>query len=281
MIEVSPEFRRFVAVVKKARRDKSLHSSVEERLLGLLVRLYPDSCPVREVTGVLGGRNDLIQFFRNGRRGVFELFASVSQVPQDLRLLEQSNADVRIAILLDQQINPKLAREYFRKKPNHFQYVWLSQVLMPERESKCLNQLREMIESQLASQPGISVGVFEKRLAAYNAVSGLLKDGYSSNLSDLDSHNRFQMRSYEFRQQKDAFVLTFGNHPTVVAYVDEVHEKCVDLSHVNYRLYLSNQPATGEERSELFQQEKNLHQWFYGQYCNGLRATFSKQLSLT
>jgi len=103
----------------------------------------------------LGGRNDLIQFFPNGRCVVFELFVTVSQVPQDLRLLEQSDADVKIAILLDEEINSKLAKEYFRKKPNHFPYVWLSEVLMSERESKCLNRLREVIESQLASQPGI------------------------------------------------------------------------------------------------------------------------------
>jgi hypothetical protein len=104
--------------------------------------------------------------------------------------------------------------------------------------------------------------------------------GYTSNLAHLDSHQKFQMRSREFRQRKDAFVLTFGNDPTVIAYGDEVHEKCVDLCQVNHRLYLSNQPATGEERSELYRQEKDLHQWFYDQYRNGLRETFSKHLSL-
>src|SRR2546430_11601960 len=102
----SPEFQRFAADVIKAKKERRLHRWVQERLRELLKRLYVDSAPVPEVSGVLGGRNDLIQFLANGRRAVFELFASVSQVSQDLRLLEQSSAEVRIAILVDEQIDP-------------------------------------------------------------------------------------------------------------------------------------------------------------------------------
>ena len=138
----NPEFREFIKAVRKDKRAKRLHSRVEKRLSELLERLCPDSRPVSEVAGVLGGRNDLIQFFPNGRRVVFELFATVSQVPQDLRLLEQSVANVKIAILLDREIDPKLSIEYFHKKPNHFPFVWLSDVLMPEREPKCLDRFR-------------------------------------------------------------------------------------------------------------------------------------------
>src|SRR5260370_3346480 len=147
---------RFVTDVRNAIREKRLHSWVEERLVRLLKRLYPDSCPVPEVVGVLGGRNDLIQFFQNGRCVVFELFATVSQVPQDLRLLEQSSAVIKIAILLDEQINPKLAREYFRKKPNHFPYLWLSHVLLPQRDSKLLTQLPHTLQPHLPTHPAVS-----------------------------------------------------------------------------------------------------------------------------
>jgi hypothetical protein len=271
---------RFVTDIRNAIREKRLHSRVEERLSGLLKHLYPDSYPVPEVGGVLGGRNDLIQFFQNGRRVVFELFATVSQVPQDLRLLERSSADVKIAILLDEQIKPKLASEYFRKKPNHFPFAWLSEVMMPERELPCLDRFRGIIESQRANQPGISVGVFDKRLAEYESLRTLLRMGYTSDLAHLDSRQKFQIRSYEFRQRKDAFVLTFGNDPVVIAYVGEVHEKCVDILLVNYRLYLSNAPATGEERSERCQQEKDLNQWFSHQCRNGMREVFSKTCGL-
>src|SRR6266702_3945124 len=90
----------FARAVKLAKKQYQLHPKVEARLAELLKRLYPQACPMNEVAGVLGGRNDLIQFFPNGRRVVFELFATTSQVPQDLRLLELSQADIRIAILL-------------------------------------------------------------------------------------------------------------------------------------------------------------------------------------
>jgi hypothetical protein len=270
----------FVADIRDAKKEKRLHSWVEERLSGLLKNLYPDSYPVPEVGGVLGGRNDLIQFFQNGRRVVFELFATVRQVSQDLRLLEQSSAQVKIAILLDEQVNPKLANEYFHKKPDHFPFIRLSEVVMPGRELACLDQLREIIESHGANELCFSVGVFDKRLAEYESLRTLLRMSHTSNLAHSDSHQRFQMCSYEFRQRKDAFVLTFGNDPTVIAYVDGVHEKCVDLCHVNYRLYLSNRTAVGEERSKLYRQEKDLTKWFYDQCRGGLRETFSKHLSL-
>jgi hypothetical protein len=279
-VDASPRFQRFATYVDKEKKEKRLHSRVAERLSGLLKRLYPDSSPLPEVGGILGGRNDLIQFFPNGRRVVFELFATVSQVPQDLRLLEQSTADVKIAILLDGQINPDLAKEYFRKKPDHFPYLWLSDVLMPERESTCLEQLREMIESRVANQTNISVSIFEKRHSYYDRLRTLVREAYSSNLSQSKSHRQFEMHWYEFRKQKDEFVLAFGNDTNIAGYVDEVYEKSVDLLHVNHRLYLSNQPASGEEQSKFFGQEKELHQWFYDQYQGGMRKIFDKHLSL-
>lgn len=137
------EYLKFVRNLKSKNR---LHDTVEKRLTELLSMIFPDAHCTSEVAGILGGRNDLMQFFFNGRRVVFELFFSPSQVPQDLRLLEQNQADVKIAILLDGDINPKLADEYFRKKPEHFEYLWLWDVLNKKNESFCLARLREIIE---------------------------------------------------------------------------------------------------------------------------------------
>jgi hypothetical protein len=91
--------------VANLRRKKRLHSAVQERLGYLLEKRFGASCAVPEVSHVPGGRNDLMLFECNGRRVCFEIFASVSQVPQDLRLLEQANADVRIAVLLDREVD--------------------------------------------------------------------------------------------------------------------------------------------------------------------------------
>jgi hypothetical protein len=136
--------------VLSCKRRNKLHPIVEERLKELLVRLYPDSHPVSEVAGVLGGRNDLIQFFFNKRRVLFELFFSPSQVPQDLRLLEQSTADVKIAVLLDRKFKPELADTYFRKKPEPFPYVWLSDLMLRKREAYCQARFRELIDEDAA-----------------------------------------------------------------------------------------------------------------------------------
>jgi hypothetical protein len=140
------EFDDFVKLVTKAKAARRLHPSVEVRLTALLARLYPNDCAVSEVTAVLGGRNDLIQFSFNGRRAVFELFFSPSQVPQDLRLLERAEAEVKIAILLDHEVNPKLADAFFHKKPDHFPYLWLSELMMSSKEAFCLAKLRELVD---------------------------------------------------------------------------------------------------------------------------------------
>lgn len=279
-MDQGPEFQKFAADINQAKKERRLHSWVEERLSELLKHLYPNSSPVEEVGGILGGRNDLIQFFPNGQRVVFELFATVSQVPQDLRLLEHSAADAKIAILLDEQVNPHLAKEYFRKKPDHFPYLWLSDVLMPEHESRCLIRLREAIESRFERRVGVSGDTFEKRRPYYDDLKKLLREAYISDQSRPDTNLQFQVRDSEFSKQKDEFVLVFGNDRNIAAYLDQVRTKCIDLCHIRYRLYISNNPATGEERKTLTEQEKELWQWFYDQYRDGMREVFSKHMSL-
>ena len=141
------EFAEFAGDVKRLKRRRQLHQTVEKRLSDILSRLFPESCSVQEVFGVLGGKNDLMQFFPNGGSIVFELFASPSQVPQDLRLLERSPADVKIAILLDRQIDPKLADKFFHSKPESFPFLWLSWVLMPKYEADCFQFLSDEIKT--------------------------------------------------------------------------------------------------------------------------------------
>jgi hypothetical protein len=138
----------YVESIKNIKRKNELHPQVEARLSTLLTKIYPEDCPVSEVSGIPGGRNDLILFSFTGRRIVFELFFSPYQVSQDLRLLELSNADIKIAVLLDDEVNPKLSAEYFHKKPDHFPYLWLKWLMDPDWESICLQRLRELIDEQ-------------------------------------------------------------------------------------------------------------------------------------
>jgi len=172
----------FTQELRTLRRCRDLHAKVTARLVELLSKLDPESVAVPEVTGVLGGRNDLIQFSFSGRRVVFEVFATPSQVPQDLRLLEQSSADVKIAVLLDREADEKVARAYFRKKPEAFPFLWVSHVLRGEVERLTLARLSELVDEGsalrrlrrlLAHPAGRSIeGVFRNQLIKMQAAIG-------------------------------------------------------------------------------------------------------------
>lgn len=139
------EFQRFCEWANEALRLHQLHGAVQTRLRQLLTEEFPDNAAVSEICGVKGGRNDLFHYQQDGKRAVFEVFCSPSQVPQDLRLLEQADAHWKIAILLDAELRPELAKTYFRKKPESFPFLWLSQVMMPGKECDCRSKLRMLL----------------------------------------------------------------------------------------------------------------------------------------
>src|SRR5260221_884358 len=141
----SNEFKDFVEQARKDKKGRILHTRAQKQLALYLNDLYSQDYTAPEIAGVLGGRNDLMQFAFDGHCAAFEFFFSRSQVPQDLRLLEQSKADIKIAILLDKEINPKLASEYFHKKPDPFPCLWLSNLLMASQKKFCLIQLHKIL----------------------------------------------------------------------------------------------------------------------------------------
>lgn len=134
--------------ILQMRKSRKLHKVAEDRLGLLLAQAFPECVAVPEVSAVLGGRNDLIQFSFTGRCVVFEIFCSVSQVPQDLRLLEQAECEVKIAILIDQDVDKRVSRAYFRKKPNAFPHIWLSRLLDPSWDKIMVARLRELIDEE-------------------------------------------------------------------------------------------------------------------------------------
>jgi len=131
------EFQRFADWVAISLPKHQVHTAFQNALRALLVAEFPNTTAIPEVYAVVGGRNDMIQYSQGGQRAVFELFCSPSQVPQDLRLLERAEADWKIAILLDEQINPNVATSFFRKKPEGLPFLWLSQIIMPSNSASC------------------------------------------------------------------------------------------------------------------------------------------------
>jgi len=134
------------------KRGRRLHPIAEKRLALLLQDIYPDAYPKSEPGEMPGGRSDLAFYFGSGRYAVFEIFATVSQVAQDLRHLEQSNAQARIAILTDPVLDDgAIFEEYFKKRPRDpFPYIKLSEILVVENEPTAKKKLKQYIEEAFA-----------------------------------------------------------------------------------------------------------------------------------
>jgi hypothetical protein len=134
------------------RRKQKLHQITEKRLALLLKDIYPDAHPKTEPGEMPGGRPDLALYFGSGHYAVFEIFATVSQVAQDLRHLEQSSAQARIAILTDPALDDGIFEEYFRKRARDpFPWVKLSDILVVENEASVKEQLKQLIDEAFVS----------------------------------------------------------------------------------------------------------------------------------
>lgn len=115
--------RDYVRDLRKARR---LHSFVEERLIFLCGKLFPELHPVPEIQGLPGGRNDLLLFEQEGRKVLFEVLATRSQVSRDLRILDNTKADVKIAIIIDKEIDESVLEQFLRENPeNNYPFLFV------------------------------------------------------------------------------------------------------------------------------------------------------------
>src|ERR1041384_6791027 len=79
--------------IAELRRSRKLHTAIESRLIELVGKVAPGYHPIKEPVGLAGGRNDLMLFEFSGRRVLFEIFATRSQVSRDLRILDKTDAD--------------------------------------------------------------------------------------------------------------------------------------------------------------------------------------------
>ncbi|GEM_PF-3479379 len=142
------EFQLFCEWASAALAKHQVHASFQNALRALLSAEFPGSTAVAEVYAVAGGRNDMVQYWQDGKRAVFELFCSPSQIPQDLRLLERAEAHWKIAVLLDEAVNPDLSAAFFHKKPEGLPFLWLSQVIMPTNATECRLKLRQLLSME-------------------------------------------------------------------------------------------------------------------------------------
>lgn len=136
----------FFNEVKSLRREKKLHSVLLEKLKNILVKYFPEYIPISEIQGLAGGRNDLLCFKYNRQKILFEIFATASQVSRDLRLLDKTDADIKIAIIIDKEIDNKVIDKFLRENPeNNYPYFFMSMILKQENVVKFVTNLREVI----------------------------------------------------------------------------------------------------------------------------------------
>lgn len=102
---------------------------MENHLIKVFNKIFPSSIAVKEIQGLAGGRNDLIFFEFNKRKVLFEIFASKSQVSRDLRILDKTNADVKIAIVIDKEVDESVIQQFLKENPeNNYSFLFVSEL---------------------------------------------------------------------------------------------------------------------------------------------------------
>ena len=130
----------------KLRKKKLLHSYVLRELIMIINTYFPKYEPIAEIQGLAGGRNDLIAFKYNTRKILFEVFATASQVSRDLRILDNTISDIKIAIIIDKEIDKKVIDKFLRENPEkNYPYLFISQILDKSKIINTINILRDII----------------------------------------------------------------------------------------------------------------------------------------
>lgn len=120
----------YVRQIKALRKAKTFHTFVEERLSKICMSLFPDFHPIKEIQGLAGGRNDLLLFEFSGRKVLIEIFGTASQVSRDLRILDNTKADVKIAVLVDREVDPKVFERFLRENPeNTYPFLFVGELV--------------------------------------------------------------------------------------------------------------------------------------------------------
>ncbi len=168
--------------IKEQRKSRTLHNSVETRLTAILSKILPDYHAVKELLGLAGGRNDLMLFEYSGKKVLFEIFASKSQVTRDLRILDKTKADIKVAVLIDKEVESSVFEKFHKENPeNNYPYIFigdlfgkssivdtalkLKQIITGDEEAKLQRLLRQKMSFshfvKACKKEGIEILSFE------------------------------------------------------------------------------------------------------------------------
>jgi hypothetical protein len=143
LFDDEPEYFRWIANLRKA---KHLHTTVEDRLVALVSQALPEYLPVKEPQGLAGGRNDLLLFDFRGRKALFEIFASQSQVSRDLRILDKTHAAVKISVVIDREVDAKVWDRIQKENPEtNYPYLFIKELFLKQYLGESRLKLRQLI----------------------------------------------------------------------------------------------------------------------------------------
>lgn len=133
------------------RKARELHPAVERRLKELAACARPESFALPEGWGIAGShRSDLVVYLHDRKVIHIELFGHPSTVEKDLNILHMSDADVKVALLIDETADPKVSEAYFRAIPdNRFHWFFVSQFLDPGREPEAIRTLEGLFRKAI------------------------------------------------------------------------------------------------------------------------------------
>ncbi len=173
--------------VLKERKAKRLHGIVEDRLVEIIAKIFPDYHPIKEAQGLAGGRNDLLLFEFNGRKVLFEVFASHTQVTRDLRILDKTKADVKIAVLIDKDIDSRIIDKFFKENPEeNYPFIFIGELFKESKINSCALKLNELISGE---EEAIFQRVLNQKVKRTNFLNICKKEGIDILSSDDVKHN--------------------------------------------------------------------------------------------
>ena len=129
------------------RKAHKLHDRVESRLVEIFEKIMPDYHPIKEPQALAGGRNDLILFEFTGKKVLFEVLATLSQVSRDLRILDKTKADVKIAVIIDKEVDKKVFDKFLRENPeDNYPFIFIRELFDPSLVYLCALKMLELIK---------------------------------------------------------------------------------------------------------------------------------------
>lgn len=139
----------YIEFILELRKKRQLHTVVEKRLMHILSKISPELHPFKEIQGLAGGRNDVLAYEYNGRKVLFEIFGSKSQVSRDLRILDKTDADVKIAIVMDKEADESVFNQFIRENAeDSYPFIFIRELFDNDQVNKCALKLLKLIQSE-------------------------------------------------------------------------------------------------------------------------------------